>query len=200
MKKFLTIVALTLAVIPLGSSSAPSNSHSVATNPAVKTRASLITPEVLAEIAAPVSPNVQAAAKISIENVKTVDDARVWIYQTCPAVKVAMIPGKASFYLPKNSAIAVGSETEGKYLPFVIAHEMSHHYQWVENGGDLAIWNEGMRPQESLPPKLEVQADYMAAEVIGSLPAIANYAKQPANPEELKEAIRVSNFGKSKGC
>lgn len=183
----------------MSSSTAPIDASSVL-KPTVKTRASLITPEALAEIAAPIAPSVKSAGKISIEKVKTVDDARVWIYQTCPAVKVATIPGKASFYLPKNSAIAVGADTEAKYLPFVIAHEMSHHYQWVANGGDLAVWNEGMRPQEGLPPRLEVQADYMAAEVIGSLPAIANYAKAPATSTELKDATSVSNFGKSHGC
>ena len=199
MKKFLTTFALILAIAPLGGSAAPPDSLTEAPRP-VKTRASFITPEVLAEIAAPVTQNVKSAEKVSIENVKTVDDVRSWVYQNCPAVKIATIPGKASFYLPKNSAIAVGSETETEYLSFVIAHEISHHYQWVVNGGDLATWNSGMRSQEGLPPELEVQADYMAFEITGSHPEIANYAKEGPTSIERQEALRVLNLGKSAGC
>lgn len=187
-----------LVIAPLSGSVAPQIHPAV---PAVvKTRASLITPEVLAEIAAPVSPSVKSSEKLSIKNVKTISDVKSWVYQNCPAVKIATIPGKASFYLPQNSAIAVGSETEAKYMSFVIAHEMSHHYQWVVNGGDLTRWNTGMRPQEGMPPSLEVQADFMAFETLGSQPAIANYAKEPANQLEREEALRVLSLGKSVGC
>lgn len=198
MKKFLAIIALVAAVMPLSGSSTP-DTNLDAPAPAVKTRSSIITPEVIAEIAAPVSQNVKSSAPVSIENVKTVDDVRSWVYQNCPAVKIATIPGKASFYLPKNSAIAVGSETETEYLSFVIAHEISHHYQWIYNGGNLAAWNEGLRSQNGLPPALEVQADYMAFEIVGPN-AIANYAKEPASDEQREEALRIFNFGKSTGC
>lgn len=199
MKKLLTTFALILAIAPLGGSAAPPNSPAETTRP-VKTRASFITPEVLAEIALPVTQNIKSAEKVSIENVKTVDDVRSWVYQNCSAVKIATIPGKASFYLPKNSAIAVGSETEVEYLPFVIAHEISHHYQWIENNDDLATWNSGMRSQEGLPPALEVQADHMAFEITGSPSEIANYAKEQPTSTERQEALRVINFGKSAGC
>lgn len=184
----------------MSGSSAPASNLAIIPTPPVKTRASLITPEVLAEIASPITQRVKSAQKISIENVETVDDVRSWIYQNCPAVKIATIPGKASFYLPKNSAIAVGSETESEYMSFVIAHELSHHYQWTVNGGDLAAWNTGLRSQEGLPPTLEVQADYMAFEMTGTHPDIANYAKQPAIPSEKEEALRVISFGKLTGC
>lgn len=200
MKKFLATFALVLAIVPLGGSSAPPIKLTPTPSPMVKTRASLITPEVLAEIAAPVLPSVKSAGKISVENIKTVDDVRSWVYQTCPAVRIATIPGKASYYLPQNSAIAVGSETEAKWLSFVIAHEMSHHYQWVENNGDLSKWNTGMRSQEGLPPELEVQADYMAVEITGSRSDIANYAKEPATQSEREKALHTINVGKSFGC
>jgi hypothetical protein len=200
LKKFLTTLALALVIAPLSGSAAPASNLTVAPTPAVKTRASFITPEVLAEIAAPIAANVKSAGPMSVENVKTVDDVRAWVYQTCPAVKIATIPGKASFYLPKNSAIAVGSETEAEWMSFVIAHELSHHYQWIKNNGDLAAWNEGLRSQEGLPPALEVQADHMAFEITGSLSDIANYAKEPATSIQRQEALRVLNFGKSVGC
>lgn len=196
MKKFLALLALILVIVPMSGSVSP---KSIST-PVVKTRASLITPEALAQFKQPVSDKVKSAAPILISNVRTIDDARAWIYQTCPAVHVATIPGKASFYVPQNSAIAIGSDTEEEYLSFVIAHEMSHHYQWIFNNGDLTVWNKGMRSEEGLPPTLEVQADYMASEVLGSLPAIANYAKSPATQDENKEALTVLNFGKSHGC
>jgi hypothetical protein len=197
---FFTTLALALVIAPLSGSTAPQSELTVAPTPAVKTRASLITPEVLAEIAAPIAPNVKSAEPMRIENVKNVDDVRAWIYQTCPAVKIATIPGKASFYLPKNSAIAVGSETEAEWISFVIAHELSHHYQWIENNGDLVAWNEGLRSQEGFPPELEVQADHMAFEITGSLSDIANYAKEPATTTEKQEALRVLNLGTSIGC
>lgn len=200
MKKFLAVFVLTLIIAPLSGSSAPQTDLSHPLRPAVKTRASIITPEVLKEIAAPVHQNVITAKEISIENVKTVDDVRSWVYQNCPAVKIATVPGKASFYLPENSAIAVGSETETEYLSFVIAHEISHHYQWIVNQGGLPAWNSGLRSNEGMPPTLEVQADYMAFEIIGSRPQIANYAKELPSSFEKEEAHRVLSLGKSIGC
>lgn len=200
MKKFIAAFALVLVIGPLGGSAAPPNQLDVTPAHTVKTRASLITPEVLAEIAAPIEPSVKSSKEVSIKNVKSIEDVRSWVYQTCPTVKIATIPGKASYYLPKNSAIAVGSETEAKWLPFVIAHELSHHYQWIVNGGDLTSWNAGMRSQEGLPPELEVQADYMAFEITGSRSDIANYAKDTATPLQRSEALRVLNLGKTSGC
>jgi hypothetical protein len=199
LKKFLATFALVLAIAPL-SGSTPKSDLTTTQTPAVKTRASLITPEVLAEIAAPVSERVKSAEHVNVENVKTVDDVRSWVYQNCPAVKIATIPGKASYYLPKNSAIAVGSETEAKWLSFVIAHEISHHYQWTVNDGDLTTWNAGLRSQEGLPPVLEVQADHMAFEITGNRSDISNYAKQSATLFEREEALRVLILGKSLGC
>jgi hypothetical protein len=182
-----------------GSTEAISSSIKVS-NPAFKTRESLVTPELLEEIASPVSRRVMAASEIDIKNVKTVDDVKVWVYQNCPAVKVATIPGKTSFYLPKNSAIAIGSETESKYLSFVAAHEISHHYQWAENNGDLKKWNSGLRHNEGARPKLEVQADHMTFEVIGYQPEIATYTKKKATSSERKEALRILEFGKTTSC
>lgn len=199
LKKLISTFALTLAVITTMSSSAAPRVEPPIVKPVVQSRASLITPDVLAQIDAPISQTVKSADPIQVQDVKTIDDVRDWVYQTCPAVKIATIPGKASYYLATHSAIAVGTETESKYLPFVITHELSHHYQWTEMNEDLKLWNKGLSSKNGLPP-VEIQADYMTFEVLGFQPEIANYAKTVASPEARSEAIRVAKIGKSLGC